>query len=62
MKFSRFIAATSPWSSVVSDPASAVSGSRSGVAWTRASNCTRERKSRVPRGTAPLASMPAGSL
>ena len=34
MKFSRFIAATSPCSSVVSDPASAASGSRSGVAWT----------------------------
>ena len=51
MKFSRFIAATSPWSAVVNAPASAASGSRPGVAWTLVSNCTRDRKSRARRET-----------
>ena len=60
MKFSRFIAATSPWSAVVRVPASVVSGSKSGVAWTCVSSCTRERKRRVPSGTMPRPSMPSG--
>jgi hypothetical protein len=40
MKFSRFIAATSLWGPVVSDSASAASGSRPGVLCAWASNCT----------------------
>ena len=60
MKFSRFIAATSRWSAVVNAPASAASGSRSGTAWTLASNRTRDRNSRAPRGTPPPGSMPSG--
>ena len=60
MKFSRFIAATSRWSSVANASASAPSGSRSGAARTSVSNCTRVRKSRAWRGAWSRFSIPSG--